>query len=127
MTTHLVRLQFAAGGPTVTGDWADGATARRAWRDWVGLFGSDEKVVVRLAEDADGAERVLMAWERGNAVETGSDGPAATEGAGLPGCRRPRKWPTAVLSCPTDRRTAAERINGLYERVLAPRTRATAS
>ncbi|MFE1314727.1 hypothetical protein [Streptomyces sp. NPDC058755] len=88
MTTHLVRLQFVAGGPTVTGEWADGATARRTWRDWVGLYGSDEKVVIRLAEDADDGERVLMAWERGHAVETGSDRPSATERSGLSGLRR---------------------------------------
>ncbi|MFE1880455.1 hypothetical protein [Streptomyces diastatochromogenes] len=35
MTTHLVRLQFVAGGPAVTGEWSDGTTARRTWRDWV--------------------------------------------------------------------------------------------
>ncbi|WP_405849111.1 hypothetical protein [Streptomyces sp. NBC_01518] len=72
--THLVRLQFATGGPAVSGEWANGATARRTWRDWVGLYGSDEKVVIRLTEDADGNERVLMAWERGRIVGTGSDG-----------------------------------------------------
>ncbi|WP_019062410.1 hypothetical protein [Streptomyces prunicolor] len=72
--THLVRLQFATGGPAVSGVWADGATARRTWWDWVGLYGSDEKVVIRLTEDADGNERVLMAWERGRVVGTGSDG-----------------------------------------------------
>ncbi|MFF4041439.1 hypothetical protein [Streptomyces sp. NPDC001816] len=79
MTMHLVCLQFVAGGPMVTGEWADGATARRTWRDWVGLYGSDEKVVIRLAENADGGERVLMAWKRGHAVEASSDGPVATE------------------------------------------------
>ncbi|MFJ9870056.1 hypothetical protein [Streptomyces sp. NPDC101165] len=89
--THLVRLQFVTGGPTVTGEWADGATARRTWRDWVGLYGSDEKVVIRLAEDADDGERVLMAWERGHAVEASSDEPAATEGSGLPGWWRPQQ------------------------------------
>ncbi|MFI2040888.1 hypothetical protein ACIOK4_42075 [Streptomyces bottropensis] len=69
---HRVRLQFAAGGPAVTGEWVDGTTARRTWRDWVGLYGSDEKVVVRLAENAGGRERVLLVWERGRVVETGS-------------------------------------------------------
>ncbi|MEU9274888.1 hypothetical protein [Streptomyces sp. NPDC048341] len=71
---HMVRLQFQADGPAVTGEWADDATARRTWRDWVGLYGSDEKVVVRLAEEIGGRERVLMSWERGRVVETGSDG-----------------------------------------------------
>ncbi|PAZ11319.1 hypothetical protein CLM62_36425 [Streptomyces sp. SA15] len=41
---------------------ADGVTARRTWRDWVGLYGSDEKVVIRLTDDADGSERLLVAW-----------------------------------------------------------------
>ncbi|WP_208643285.1 hypothetical protein [Streptomyces diastatochromogenes] len=99
MTTHLVRLQFAAGGPAVTGEWADGTTARRTWRDWVGRYGSDEKVVIRLAEGADGGERVLMAWERGQEVETDSDGPAATEKSGLPGCGdRPERGPGVALA-----------------------------
>ncbi|MEU6371107.1 hypothetical protein ABZ876_36790 [Streptomyces sp. NPDC046931] len=40
MTTHLVRLQFEAGGPAVTGEGADGATARRTWCDRVGLWTS---------------------------------------------------------------------------------------
>ncbi|MGW4735155.1 hypothetical protein ACWEQC_39440 [Streptomyces shenzhenensis] len=65
---HRVRLQFGAGGPAVVGEWADGATARRVWRGWVGLYGSDRKVVIRLARDAGGSERVLMAWENGQAV-----------------------------------------------------------
>jgi hypothetical protein len=73
MTMYLVRLQFETGGPAVTGQWAEGATARRTWRDWVGLYGSDEKVVIRLAEETSGSERVLMTWERGQVVETGSD------------------------------------------------------
>lgn len=89
MTTHLVHLQFVAGGPAVTGEWADGATARRTWRDWVGLYGSDEKVVIRLAEGAGGGERLLMVWERGHAVGADSDGPAGTEGSALSGWRRP--------------------------------------
>ncbi|GHK01740.1 hypothetical protein ACWEWI_39750 [Streptomyces sp. NPDC003753] len=56
MTTHLVRVQLEAGGPAVTGE-ADGATADRTRRDWVGMYGSDEKVVIRLAEDGGGSER----------------------------------------------------------------------
>lgn len=71
--TYLVRLQFVAGGPAVTGEWADDSTARRTWRDWIGLYGSDERVVIRLAEETGGSERVLLTWERGRAVE-GSDG-----------------------------------------------------
>jgi hypothetical protein len=71
---HVVRLQFEAGGPAVTGEWAEDATARRTWRDWVGLYGSDEKVVIRLAEQSGGSERVLLAWERGRVAETRADG-----------------------------------------------------
>ncbi|MEV1085754.1 hypothetical protein AB0I98_47365 [Streptomyces sp. NPDC050211] len=72
--THLVRLQFGADGPAVTGQWADGATARRTWRDWVGLYGSGEYVVIRLTDDADGNERLLIAWEQGRLIATESDG-----------------------------------------------------
>lgn len=71
---HLVRPQFVAHGPAITGQWTDGATARRTWRDWVGLYGSDEKVVIRLTDDADGNERLLIAWERGRLVPKGPDG-----------------------------------------------------
>lgn len=69
--TPLVRLQFVADGPAVTGEWTDGATASRTWRDWVGLYGSDKKVVIRLTDDTDKSERLLKAWERGRLVETG--------------------------------------------------------
>ncbi|MEU1409799.1 hypothetical protein ABZ471_47770 [Streptomyces sp. NPDC005728] len=63
-----------AGGPMVIGEWADDTTARRSWRDWVGLYGSDEKVVIRLTQEAADSEHVLLAWEQGRAVEAGSDG-----------------------------------------------------
>ncbi|WP_405987863.1 hypothetical protein [Streptomyces sp. NBC_00986] len=72
--THTVRLQFATGRSAVFGEWADGETAGRTWRDRVELYGGDEKVVVRLTGDAGGSERVLMAGERGRVVGTGSDG-----------------------------------------------------
>lgn len=68
-TVHLVRLQFVEGGPAVTGEWVDGSTARRTWRDWVGLYGSDERVVIRLAQRTGEGERVLMAWEAGRVVK----------------------------------------------------------
>lgn len=74
VATHRVRLQFIAGGPSVTGEWAADTTARRTWRDRVGLYGSNEKVVIRLAEETGGSERVLLAWERGQVVEAGADG-----------------------------------------------------
>ncbi|MGW2706257.1 hypothetical protein [Streptomyces sp. NPDC001340] len=111
MTMHLVCLQFVAGGPMVTGEWADGATARRTWRDWVGLYGSDEKVVIRLAENADGGERVLMAWKRGHAVEASSDGPVATESSGLSALRRPRQTARdrgELVAQPSNRLVAAK-------------------
>ncbi|MFF0228553.1 hypothetical protein [Streptomyces sp. NPDC004629] len=66
---HRVRLQFGAVGPAVIGEWADGATAHRAWHSWVGLYGSDQSVVIRLAREAGGSEDVLMAWENGHAAE----------------------------------------------------------
>lgn len=73
-TKHVVRLQFMAGGPAVIGEWADDTTARRTWRDWAELYGSDEQVVIRLAQEAADGENVLLTWELGRAVETGSDG-----------------------------------------------------
>jgi hypothetical protein len=72
--TFWVTVRFWKDGPAVTGEWADDSTARRTWRAWVGIYGSDEKAVIRLAENAGGSERVLMVWERGSAVETGSEG-----------------------------------------------------
>ncbi|MER6531786.1 hypothetical protein [Streptomyces sp. NPDC001508] len=65
---HRVRLQFGAGGPAVIGEWVDGAVARRAWHAWVGLYGSDQSVVIRLAREAGGSENVLMAWENRHPV-----------------------------------------------------------
>ncbi|WP_241779809.1 hypothetical protein [Streptomyces natalensis] len=50
-------LRFTANGPAVTEEWAAEATARRTWRDWIGLYGSDENVLVRLIEDTGDRER----------------------------------------------------------------------
>ncbi|MGW1374456.1 hypothetical protein ACQUSR_01950 [Streptomyces sp. P1-3] len=69
MTKYLAVLQFTANGPKVTGEWTSDTTALRTWRDWVGLYGSDEQVVIRVIEETDGRERVLTAWEHGRVVE----------------------------------------------------------
>ncbi|MER6421111.1 hypothetical protein [Streptomyces sp. NPDC001137] len=42
------------------------------WHEWVGLYGSGEQAVIRLAEESDGSERVRLAWEQGRLVEAGS-------------------------------------------------------
>lgn len=59
---YLARLQFEEGGPAVTGEWVDDTTARRTYRGWVGLYGSNPSVVIRLIEDSDGGQRVLKMW-----------------------------------------------------------------
>jgi hypothetical protein len=69
VTTYRTVLRFTANGPKVTGEWAAGTTARRTWRGWVGHYGSDENVVIRLVEETDSRERVLTAWEHGRVVE----------------------------------------------------------
>ncbi|WP_328380615.1 hypothetical protein OHB13_38035 (plasmid) [Streptomyces sp. NBC_00440] len=68
-TRHIVILQFEADGPAVEGDWSDGSTARRNYRDWVGLYGSDPHVAIQLIEEADGCRRVLKTWTARGEVE----------------------------------------------------------
>ncbi|MEU7206161.1 hypothetical protein [Streptomyces sp. NPDC045470] len=79
--TYRVSLQFRADGPAVTGEWADETTARRIWRDWVGLYGSDDSVVIRLVEESDGQEQELTAWKHGQVAGGEPNGSAH----GLPG------------------------------------------
>jgi hypothetical protein len=69
VTSYRVTLRFRAGGPAATGDWTEETTARKTWRDWVDLYGSSETVVVRLTEQTDAGEDVLMLWEHGRLVE----------------------------------------------------------
>jgi hypothetical protein len=64
-TLFRTTLQFTAGGPSVTGEWTEDTTARKAWRDWIGLYGSDEKVTVRVVETAAGRTQDVAVWERG--------------------------------------------------------------
>ncbi|MFJ9855666.1 hypothetical protein [Streptomyces sp. NPDC101150] len=68
MTIFRATLQFTAAGPAVTGEWSAGPTARRTWRDWIGLYGSGEDVIIRLVEDANDGERVLAEWKHGRVV-----------------------------------------------------------
>ncbi|WP_328643902.1 hypothetical protein [Streptomyces canus] len=63
-TLFRTTLQFTAGGPSVTGEWAEDTTAHKTWRDWIGLYGSDENVTVRVVETADGRTRDVAVWER---------------------------------------------------------------
>ncbi|KIZ15645.1 hypothetical protein SNA_25860 [Streptomyces natalensis ATCC 27448] len=67
-TKYFATLQFEANGPTVEGEWTDGTTAWRTYRDWVGLYGSNPSVVIRLIEETDGRRQVLKTWtEQGEA------------------------------------------------------------
>ncbi|GAA2443323.1 hypothetical protein GCM10010421_37950 [Streptomyces glaucus] len=49
-TRYLAVLQFEEGGPAVTGEWTDDAPALRTYRGRVGLYGSQDSVVIRLIE-----------------------------------------------------------------------------
>ncbi|MEU6593252.1 hypothetical protein ABZ923_29185 [Streptomyces sp. NPDC046881] len=64
-TTHLARLQFTADGPAVEGEWTVPGTARDRYTEWVGLYGTDPHVVIRLIEETDGIERVRRTWGAG--------------------------------------------------------------
>ncbi|CAL9664246.1 hypothetical protein [Streptomyces sp. Tu 3180] len=46
-TRYLAVLQCEEGGPAVTGEWTDDAPALRTYRGWVGLYGSQDSVVIR--------------------------------------------------------------------------------
>ncbi|MFD7407763.1 hypothetical protein ACFV7R_35045 [Streptomyces sp. NPDC059866] len=61
-TRHLARLQFRADGPAVEGAWTVPSTAQDRYTEWVGLYGTDPNVVIRLIEETDGAERVRKTW-----------------------------------------------------------------
>jgi hypothetical protein len=69
-TRYLVALQFTEGGPAVTGEWNDDAPALRTYRGWVGLYGSQDSVVIRLIEVSDGREHVLKTWTAQGEVDT---------------------------------------------------------
>lgn len=61
-TRHLARLQFEVDGPAVEGEWTTPGTARDRYTEWVGLYGTDPAVVIRLIEEIDGRERVRKTW-----------------------------------------------------------------
>lgn len=68
-TKHLATLQFEADGPAVEGEWIDDSTARRTYRDWVGLYGSNPSVVIRLVEETGGRRHVIKTWTAQGEVE----------------------------------------------------------
>ncbi|MDX3232560.1 hypothetical protein [Streptomyces sp. ME19-01-6] len=70
---YRVMLQFEESGPGVTGEWASGATARKTYREWIGLYAAkDSAVVVQLVEETDGVRRTLRRWTaQGEVVAAG--------------------------------------------------------
>ncbi|MEW2530665.1 hypothetical protein [Streptomyces sp. NPDC047071] len=65
-------MQFTAGGPAVTGQWSREQTARAAFTSWIGLYGSDPAVVIRVTAASGGRTRVLVSWEHGR-LDTAAD------------------------------------------------------
>ncbi|MFD6892474.1 hypothetical protein [Streptomyces sp. NPDC059957] len=57
----VVVLQFTEDGPATTGEWAVADTARRTYRRWVGLYGS-QAAAIQLIEETDRARHVLRKW-----------------------------------------------------------------
>ncbi|NUK54750.1 hypothetical protein HRW14_31725 [Streptomyces lunaelactis] len=67
------RQARTAHGPAVIGQWDDDRTARRTYRDWIGLCGTTPSVCIKLTEEGDGVQRTLRTWTaRGESV-TGPD------------------------------------------------------
>ncbi|WP_210582011.1 hypothetical protein [Streptomyces sp. GESEQ-4] len=66
---HLARLQFEENGPAVEGEWAAPGTAQDRYTEWVGLYGTDPGVVIRLIEETDGPQRVRKTWTVQGKVE----------------------------------------------------------
>jgi hypothetical protein len=58
-TKYVARLQFTPDGAAVEGEWAVATTAGRRYREWVGRYGSNPAVMIRLIEETDGCERIL--------------------------------------------------------------------
>ncbi|MCQ8194650.1 hypothetical protein [Streptomyces rugosispiralis] len=69
VTKHLARVQFAVGGPSVEGEWAVPGTAQDRYTEWVGLYGTNPDVVIRLIEETDGRRRVRKTWTAQGEVE----------------------------------------------------------
>ena len=64
MTLYRAILQFKEDGPAVTGEWQDNpAVARAMYKRWVGLYTHDPAVVVQfVADEDDGARRIIRKW-----------------------------------------------------------------
>ncbi|MFF3728524.1 hypothetical protein ACFYYM_39945 [Streptomyces erythrochromogenes] len=62
MTEYVVRLQFTADGPLVSGTWQVLPSADRTYRNWVALYGNHLTAVITLLEDQHGEERVMKRW-----------------------------------------------------------------
>ncbi|GAA3372613.1 hypothetical protein GCM10017744_104830 [Streptomyces antimycoticus] len=61
-TKHLATLQFRADGPAVEAEWTVVVTAQRRYAEWVGLYGTDPAVVIKLIEETGGRRRVRKTW-----------------------------------------------------------------
>ncbi|QDQ16744.1 hypothetical protein FH965_35425 [Streptomyces spectabilis] len=66
-------MQFTAGGPAVTGQWSREQTARATFTSWIGLYGSNPDVVLRVTATSGGRTRVLTSREHGRLVATASE------------------------------------------------------
>ncbi|MEU5476659.1 hypothetical protein [Streptomyces mirabilis] len=64
MTLYRAILQFVEDGPAVTGEWKDNpAVARAMYKKCVGLYTHDPAVVVQfVADEDDGARRIIRKW-----------------------------------------------------------------
>ncbi|CAM5677394.1 hypothetical protein [Streptomyces mordarskii] len=70
-TKHLATLQFEVDGPAVEAEWTVAGTAQRRYAEWVGLYGTDPAVVIKLIEETDGHRRVRRTWTaQGETEET---------------------------------------------------------
>jgi hypothetical protein len=45
------------------------ATAQERYTEWVGLYGTDPAVVIRLIEESDGRETVRKTWTAQGEIE----------------------------------------------------------
>ncbi|MFV5997926.1 hypothetical protein ACNPQM_37505 [Streptomyces sp. NPDC056231] len=62
MTTFRAVLQFRKDGPAVIGQWEDDSTARKTYRRWIGLYGTNPAATVRLIEEINGVQHPLRTW-----------------------------------------------------------------
>lgn len=66
---HIARLQFTRDGAAAEGEWTVTATARMRYREWVGRYGSDPTVMIRLIEETAGCECIRRTWTVRGEVE----------------------------------------------------------